>query len=260
VTTESSLIGYTGFIGSNLKAQHDFTECYNRANIQTIRGKQFDTVVCAGVQAVKWWANQHPEEDRRQIHVLSQALEQVKARSFVLISTVDIYPNPIAVDETVTCRALPNHAYGSNRLEFEAFIFAHFPNATIIRLPAMFGPGLKKNVNFDLLHNNNLAAIDPNAEFQYYSTAWLWKDIQTALEKGLRLVNFATEPLRTNDIAAACFPEAVLTGKPGTPARYDMRSLHASSFGAAGPYLYSAQQVMDELGQFVHGKQREVAA
>ena len=61
--TRTALIGHTGFVGSNLASQHGYTDCFNSRNIGEIAGRCYDTVVCAGVQAVKYWANQHPEED-----------------------------------------------------------------------------------------------------------------------------------------------------------------------------------------------------
>ena len=46
-----ALIGYTGFVGSNLLSQYDFTDRYNSKNIQDIHGKDYDLCLCAGVRA-----------------------------------------------------------------------------------------------------------------------------------------------------------------------------------------------------------------
>ena len=55
-----ALIGYTGFVGSNLLSQYDFTDRYNSKNIQDIHGKDYDLCICAGGRAPKWIANESP--------------------------------------------------------------------------------------------------------------------------------------------------------------------------------------------------------
>tara|TARA_B100000315_G_scaffold129586_1_gene119223 strand:+ start:261 stop:470 length:210 start_codon:yes stop_codon:yes gene_type:complete len=45
---DNALIGYSGFVGSNIKTKFDFTKLYNSSNIEDIEYLEFDTVVCAG--------------------------------------------------------------------------------------------------------------------------------------------------------------------------------------------------------------------
>src|SRR5262249_17224837 len=89
-----ALIGSTGFVAANLLRQARFDDLYHHRNIADIRGRRYDTVVCAGARAEKWKANQAPEADREGIRALTDALEHVAARRFILISTVDVYPQP----------------------------------------------------------------------------------------------------------------------------------------------------------------------
>ena len=42
---KKALIGYTGFVGSNLQAQIKFDDFYNSKNIQDIKDKEYDVVV-----------------------------------------------------------------------------------------------------------------------------------------------------------------------------------------------------------------------
>ena len=60
----AALIGYTGFVGSNLARQLRFDATYNTSNIESIAGEEFDLLVCAGVRAEKWIANANPDADR----------------------------------------------------------------------------------------------------------------------------------------------------------------------------------------------------
>ena len=82
----NALIGYTGFVGSNLAEQAPFEHLYNSKNIEEMNGEHFDTVVCAGVSAVKWLANKEPENDRANIAKLEATLASIKAKKFILIS------------------------------------------------------------------------------------------------------------------------------------------------------------------------------
>src|SRR2546423_4608485 len=93
------LIGHTGFVGSNLARQHRFEVTYNSANIEAIAGEEFDLVVCAGARAEKWIANKNPDADRQGIDRLINAIASVKTRRAVLISSVDVFINPVDVDE-----------------------------------------------------------------------------------------------------------------------------------------------------------------
>ena len=58
-----ALIGYTGFVGSNLLRQRAFDATYNSKNIGDIAGREFELLVCAGAPAAKWLANSKPDED-----------------------------------------------------------------------------------------------------------------------------------------------------------------------------------------------------
>src|SRR3954462_10163963 len=94
-----ALIGATGFVGGTLLRQSSFSDLYHSRNIDEIRGRSYDLVVCAGARAEKWKANQDPETDRAAIARLSRPLAEARRGVGVLISTIDVYPEPVAVDE-----------------------------------------------------------------------------------------------------------------------------------------------------------------
>jgi len=246
----TALIGHTGFVGSNLAAQAEFAERFNSKNIEEMRGRAYDLVVCAGVSAVKWWANQHPAEDQAGIARLTDVLATVSAERFVLTSTIDVYPVPNGVDESTPLEGVSNHAYGTHRYALERFV-ERFPKRHVIRLPGLFGRGLKKNVIFDLLNDNCLDAINPDSVFQYYDLGRIWADVQRVIELELPLVNFATEPVPTRAILEAFFPTKSVGQKPAGVARYDMRTLHGPAFGGTPGYLYGADATLAALGRFV---------
>jgi len=248
---KTALIGYTGFVGATLDASINPSNRYRSTNINEIRGKSFDHVICAGVQAMKWWANLHPAEDLAGIAKLLDALSEVKAERFTLISSIDVYPVPRGVDEVSPINKEGHHAYGSNRLHVEEWVVGNFPNAVVLRLPGLFGPGLKKNVIYDLIHDNGLDKVNPDGFFQYYDTRRLAGDIETVWKSNIRLLNVSSEPVATSEIRDRYFAGKRLGGEGPPPPSYDMKSLHASVWGGHDGYLYSKEQVLGQLGDWL---------
>lgn len=146
-----AIIGSTGFVGTNLCAAHDFSARFHSRNIAEIDGTRFDSVVCAAAPATMWAANQDPDGDLRNIQGLLSHLERMHADHFVLISTIAVLAQPDGLDEA-TDRFEATKAYGRNRRLLEEACLARFPRTYILRLPALFGRGLKKNLIFDILN------------------------------------------------------------------------------------------------------------
>ena len=176
------IIGYTGFVGNNLDSQIKFDEKYNSKNINEIKGKQFDIVYCAGVSAIKWFANQNPDKDMEEIDSLIENLKTIKTKMFILISTIDIYPEFENINEDTLPNISKQDAYGKNRYYLENWVKNNFENYLIVRLPALFGKGLKKNFIYDLLNPipsiivkskwQELEENLKNEEFEYLKEAY----------------------------------------------------------------------------------------
>jgi hypothetical protein len=211
----------------------------------------FDLLICAGIGAVKWRANKEPAEDRASIDKLLDPLLTVQARRSILISTVDVYPVASGVDEDFDCASVPNHAYGANRLYAEEQLRQHFQNLSIVRLPGLFGSGLKKNVIFDLLHDNCLNAINPDSVFQYYDMTGLSSDLDLILKHDIPLINLVTEPIQTSRIRDTFFAGSSIGASAAPAARYDIHTRHADVFGKVGDYRFEAGEVMEQLGRYI---------
>ena len=227
--SESALIGATGFVGSTLLRQRAFAAHYNSRNIDAIQGQAHELLVCAGAPAQKWLANREPEQDRAGLARLMHALAHVAARRFVLISTVDVFAHPVAVDEATPITTPGLHAYGRHRYELEQFVRGRFPDALIVRLPGLVGPGLRKNVIFDLHNANNLAQVDGRAVFQFYPMVNLWADLEAALAQSLTLLHLTAAPIDVATLAHDGFGVSMSNVLPAEPPRYDFRSLHAQN-------------------------------
>jgi nucleoside-diphosphate-sugar epimerase len=249
-----ALIGYTGFVGTTLLKQHPFKGLYRSTNIGEINGREFDLMVCAAAPAQKWIANREPEADRQKIERLIAHLMTIQCETIVLISTVDVFKNPIGVTEETVIEVDGLHAYGTNRRLLEKFVEQHFPNHLIVRLPGLVGPGLRKNVIFDLLNDNNLHAIDSRGVFQFYPMVNLWYDIQTALNAGLKLIHLTAEPISVADVSVLGFGKPFDQALSNAAATYNMRSIHAKEFGGSGTYQYSKRETIQAIRAYAQSE------
>lgn len=251
----NALIGFSGFVGSTLLEQARFSELYRSTNIHEIENREFDVVVCAGAPAQKWIANRNPVDDRKKIDSLIDHLRTIKCKTFIWISTVDVFKEPIGVDESTPVEESGLHAYGLHRRLLEKFVEQNFSNYLIVRLPGLVGPGLRKNVIFDLLNNNNLHAIESRGVFQFYPMVNLWFDIQRARKAGLSLVHLTAEPISVADVSLHGFGRSFTQSLANPPARYDMQTLHSQVFGLpAGQYQYSVRETIQAIRAYAQSE------
>lgn len=240
----SCLIGGTGFVGTTLKKQHPFTAEYRSINIQNIRAQHYDQIICAAAPAQKWLANKAPEADRQNIEYLMAQLKTVSCDRFILISTVDVFNLPVGVDENTVIDESYLQPYGLHRRQLEKFVAHQFPKHLIVRLPGLVGPGLRKNIIFDFLNNNNVETIDSRAIFQFYPMVNLWWDIETALKAELQLVHLTAQPISVAEVAELGFRIPFSQQQPGNPPIYDFRTRYSNLFGVTGAYQYDRQDLL----------------
>lgn len=148
----TALVGYTGFVGSNLKSSYQFAELYNSNNIQEAYGTEPDLLVYAGLPSAMFKANENPEADF--IDIL-QAIKNIKAinpKQVVLISSIAVYDRTYDVDENHVINTEHLLPYGKNRLYLEKWVEENCENSLIVRLPALYGINLKKNFIYDYIH------------------------------------------------------------------------------------------------------------
>ena len=250
----NALIGFSGFVGSTLLKQAGFGALYRSTTIGEIDGKSFDTLVCAGAPAKKWIANKEPGADRAKIQGLIGHLKTVQCNTCILISTVDVFKTPVGVDESSPVDEKGLHPYGLNRRLLETFVQGHFSRSVIVRLPGLVGPGLRKNIVFDLLNANNLHAIESRSVFQFYPMVNLWYDLQTAVKAGLELVHLTAAPISVADVASQGFGRTFDQQLEAPPVRYDLRTKYAAAFGSTGAYQYSVRDTIQAIRAYAQSE------
>lgn len=146
------LVGYSGFVGSNILDKHDFDGLFNSKNIQEAFGGEPDLLVYSGVPSAMFLANNFPEKDLAIIEEAKENIKKINPKTVVLISTIAVYSNPVDIDENSLINEEELTTYGKNRLLLEKYVQENFENHLIIRLPALFGKNLKKNFIYDYIN------------------------------------------------------------------------------------------------------------
>ncbi len=162
--TNDAIIGHSGFVGGTLTRQHGFGARFNSKTIDRVAGERFDTVVCAAAPGSMFTANRDPDRDRAAIEALTERLDGVEARRFVLISSIAVLADFAGGDDEGTQAFQTDLAYGRHRRQLEAFCETRFQDCLVVRLPALFGPGLRKNFIFDLM--NPVPTMLPEARLE----------------------------------------------------------------------------------------------
>lgn len=146
------IVGYTGFVGSNIAAAHSFDYSFNSKNIDDAFGLAPDLCVYSGVRAEKFLANNDPDGDMDIINNAINNIKKINPKRLVLISTIDVYKNPNNADEDTPIDTDNLHPYGLNRYRLEQWVENNIDNYHIVRLPGLFGKNIKKNFIFDLIN------------------------------------------------------------------------------------------------------------
>ncbi|MCK0512769.1 pyridine nucleotide transhydrogenase [Aromatoleum buckelii] len=251
---ENALIGFSGFVGSTLLKQTRFNALFRSTNIHEIDNREFDLVVCAGAPAQKWIANRNPGDDRQKIDRLVEHLKTIRCRTFILISTVDVFKTPIGVDEATPVDEAGLHPYGFHRRLLEKFVQDKISDHLIVRLPGLVGPGLRKNVIFDFHNSNNVHAIESRGIFQFYPMVNFWYDIQTAVQEKLRLVHLTAEPISVADVSLRGFGRPFTQVIANEHPHYDMQTRYAEYFGSQGRHQYSARETIQAIRAYAQSE------
>jgi len=149
---KTQLVGNTGFVGSNLQSEYTFDELYNSQNIIEAYEKNPDLLVYSGVPAQKFLANKEPKKDFEIIKNAINNIKKINPKEIVLISTIDVYKEPINVDEDTKINTENLQPYGYNRYCLEKWVSENIEDHLIVHLPGLYGKNIKKNFIYDLIH------------------------------------------------------------------------------------------------------------
>ena len=124
----------------------------NSGSVREAYGTKPDLCVYAGLRGEKYLANQQPEKDWQMIEQAKENIRMIKPQKLVLISTIDVFKSPLAVYEDSAIDMDGLQPYGYNRRVLENWVRENYPEALIVRLPGLFGEGIKKNFIYDIIN------------------------------------------------------------------------------------------------------------
>ncbi len=242
-----ALVGSAGFVGTALRAARPFAAHFD-GQVEALGERAWDEVVCAAPWTAPERAAADPDGDRAALERLWDALRRTAARRVVLISTVDVYEEPRGRDE----RDAPDatRPFGRHRAELEQRVLDGFSDAAVVRLPAVYGPGLDGGPLLELLQGA-ASPLPRTARLQLYDVERLAGDLDAIAERSLKVVQLVTEPVPLGDVVDRCFPEAAPPAVDGPAPHYDLRTRHARAFGGRDGYLEDAAAVLDGVERFV---------
>jgi len=190
------LVGSTGFVGGNLMAAHEFGAVCHSSDVSSFYGSEHGLCVYAGVTGAMFLANHAPEKDLAIVMAARENIRRIAPEHLVLISTIAVYDDThgkneaSSIDESCVC------AYGRHRLQLERWIREDRPDALIIRIPALYGKGLKKNFLFDL-HSMTPPMLTPSKYEELCGQSGLIKDAYCLGDNGFYCLKANTPEIRS---------------------------------------------------------------
>lgn len=243
-----ALVGYTGYVGSSHNLE-GFDYLINSTNIETYAGKSVDLLVVAAGDARKWFANQNPNADFNKILELYRALKKIKARHVILYSTVDVLDTSMgAADEDSNFYSC--QPYGRNRLLLELLVSQHFDKVQVIRLPGLFGDGLKKNIIYDVKNNRTeqFKNYNPLSKYQFFNVKFVDSLIEKVIESNLPLVHITSEPISVEELLNQIAPDYLtLLNINADKVDYKLES----KFPNINPSPFSKDDLLPEILEFL---------
>lgn len=217
---------------------------YNSKNILEMEGRCYETVYFCGMPATKWLANLYPGKDLENLELIKAVLGTCTIGRLVLVSTIDVYDTKVP-GQNEDAEAYSSEPYGFNRRSLEVWAQDWFPKVHVIRLPALFGIGLKKNALFDLLTQKQGFRPNPLDEFQWYFLDDLWEDISYVIENDIPVINLFSEPIRMKEVLTEFFPTE---GSPSlhAGATYDIRTKYSVT-----TYIKSKRRILKQMARFI---------
>lgn len=251
----NALVGYTGFVGSNIYAKGCFDGIYNSKNIAEAFGLSPELLIYAGLRAEKFLANRDADADMQHVLEAKRNIDLIAPKKLVLISTIDVFRSPLETDEDSLIETNGLHAYGLNRYRFEQMVRQDYPDALIVRLPGLYGNNIKKNFIYDMI--NVIPSMLNEAKYSelcgkvpglrehytlqsngYYKCGSLTHPEHEELKRGFAEAGFTALDFTDSRSVYQFYPLHRLWDDINTSLKNDIRLLHTATEPVSAAELY----------------------
>jgi nucleoside-diphosphate-sugar epimerase len=253
------LLGSDGFVGQTICKGKNEIKKFNRVNMHELFAEKLNFLIISAVSAEKWRANSDPSADKEKIEILIRFLERIRTNKVVLISTIDVFgPNFEFNEDSSSLKVVPT-PYGQNRNFLERRVSEIFKDSSILRLPGLFGPGLKKNLLFDILHNNVITVPSLESTYQYLFAPRIVDLIDEIILSDIKLFHAATEPIKIHEliqIARTSLPPMVKSfqeDKNEKELHYKMKTKYRQS-----GFLLNSSCVLNEIRDWFKSEKNQI--
>ena len=250
-----AIIGYTGLVGKNLLKQKKVDLLFNSKNIADIVNYEIGILYCCAPSAVKWKINKDPVSDLQNILQICNFLKNTKINKIVLISTIDVYDikDSMNNEEDLNHNEIFDLSYGQNRKFFEKVIKSISSDYHIVRLPGLFGAGIKKNILYDLQNDNMIENISLNTSYQWFNLDKLNNFINLAIEKNIKEINLFSEPVNTLEIVKNIFPSKLKLCTGQSKFKYNLTTKYAHFFKTKynEEYIENSDNILQQIENYV---------
>ena len=238
------IVGAKGFIGSNLMRMLPSSVAIFPPTATKTEIDSLSALYIAAPTSSKYLVQNNPLEDRENVLELSKSLiEFSRIKNVVLFSTIDVYQNRVACDEDSS--TMHDISYGGNRMILEDRLNLIFSDLRIVRLCGVYGPGLKKNLIFDIKNHrpSEVAKYAPESSYQLIHIGEVYKFITGERADFPNLINLVTEPISVSEILS----DTDLIARGRDVVRYNVKSKYFE-----GGYAYSKQHSLNSIKDFLN--------
>ena len=225
------IVGGAGFVGSayaRLCARRGLAHTViTRKNAAALAGTSCDILINANGNSHKGLADCEPlREFDMSLRSVAETLASFKARTYVFLSSGDVYPDPSKPDTTAESQILDlarMSRYGLHKYLAEQLVIGSHPDWLVMRMGGFVGPGIRKNAVFDILRGDKVW-LAPDAQLQFIHTDSAAKLVMELLEKGVRreIVNLGAAGLvRLGDLHRETGSNSPFD-PAGRPVRYEL--------------------------------------
>lgn len=176
---DAAVIGSSGFVGSNMVAalknrKKSVFEIEKNTPIDRTKGRFFKCIYfCAG-NPLTFLSRKDPVKCLRQnIADLYPYLAKTEYEKFIYISSILVYPpDNIRYKESAPIDISKTGLYGAHKYMGERYVREFAGTWLIIRPTSFFGNGLKKNLLFDLRHDDPNVYLKKDSWMDYMPIDW----------------------------------------------------------------------------------------